>query len=146
MGGGYKSVEHTADIGIKVWGRNIKELFEEAAKGMIAQIYDHTLVREKEKRDINLEAESIDELLLQWLKEILFLIESEGLLFCRFQIEKDNFSIRKAKTAQIQASLHGERKDPARHDICIEIKAVTRHGLYVKKNGPWWEGNILFDV
>jgi len=146
LGGGYKSVEHTADIGIKVWGRNIKELFEEAAKGMIAQIYDHTLVREKEKRDINLEAESIDELLLQWLKEILFLIESEGLLFCRFQIEKDNFSIRKAKTAQIQASLHGERKDPARHDICIEIKAVTRHGLYVKKNGPWWEGNILFDV
>jgi len=146
LGGGYKPVEHTADIGIKVWGRNIKELFEEAAKGMIAQIYDHTLVREKEKRDINLEAESIDELLLQWLKEILFLIESEGLLFCRFQIEKDNFSIRKAKTAQIQASLHGERKDPARHDICIEIKAVTRHGLYVKKNGPWWEGNILFDV
>jgi SHS2 domain-containing protein len=139
-------VEHTSDIGIKVWGRNTKELFEEAAKGMIAQMYDPALVQEREILFLNLEAESLEELLLRWLKEILFLIESEGYLFCRFQIEKDDFSLRNAKTTQIRASLHGERKDSIRHDICIEIKAVTRHGLYVKKNGPWWEGNILFDV
>ena len=146
MSGGYKPVDHMSDIGIKVWGRNAKELFEEAAQGMIAQIYDHSLVEEKEIIELELEAESIDELLLLWLKEILFLIESKGFLFCRFQIEKDNFSLRNAKTAQMQASLHGEMKDSTRHDICIEIKAVTRHGLYVKKNGPWWEGNILFDA
>jgi SHS2 domain-containing protein len=144
--GGYKPVEHTADLGLKAWGRNPKELLEEAAYGMVAQMFDPTLVREKEKREISLEAESIEELLLQWLKEIVFRTEQEGILFSRFQIEKDNFSIRNAKTAQIQASLYGEKADPARHDICIEIKAVTRHGLYVKKNGPWWEANILFDV
>jgi SHS2 domain-containing protein len=146
LGGGYKPVEHTSDIGIKVWGRNAKELFEEAANGMTAQMYDQTRVQEKDKRGLNIEAESIEELFLQWLKEILFLIESEGILFSRFQIEKDTFSIRNAKTAQIQATLYGEKRDPTRHDICIEIKAVTRHGLYVKRNGPWWEGNILFDV
>jgi SHS2 domain-containing protein len=146
LSGGYKPVEHTSDIGIKVWGSSVKELFEEAAKGMIAQMYEPVSVQEKDIFKLKLEAESIEELLLQWLKEILFLIESDGYLFCRFQIEKDNFALRNAKTAQIYASLHGEKKDSTRHDICIEIKAVTRHGLYVKKNGPWWEGNILFDV
>jgi SHS2 domain-containing protein len=146
LAGGYKPVEHTADLGLKAWGRNPRELLEEAAQGMIAQIVDPSVVREKEKVEISLEAESIEELLLQWLKEILFRTEREKLLFSRFQIEKDNFSIRNVKTAQIQASLYGERIDPARHDICLEIKAVTRHGFYVKKNGPWWEANILFDV
>jgi len=144
--GGYRPVEHTADLGLKVWGRNPRELLEEAASGLVAQMFNPALVLEKEKREISLEAESVEELLFQWLKEIIFLAEQEGILFCRFQIEKDNFSIRNAKTAKIQASLFGEKVDPARHDICIEIKAVTRHGLYVRKNGPWWEANILFDV
>ena len=146
MTGGYRPVEHTADLGLKVWGRNPRELLEEAASGLVAQMFNPALVLEKEKREISLEAESVEELLFQWLKEIIFLAEQEGILFCRFQIEKDNFSIRNAKTAKIQASLFGEKVDPARHDICIEIKAVTRHGLYVRKNGPWWEANILFDV
>jgi SHS2 domain-containing protein len=146
LGGGYKVIDHTADVGIKVWGRTPKELLEEAALGMATQICDPAKVEEKEKRELSLEAEAMEELLLLWLKEILFLVEKEGLLFRRFQIERDNFSLRNAKTVKIQASVYGEKADPARHDICIEIKAVTRHGLYIKRNGPWWEGNILFDV
>jgi SHS2 domain-containing protein len=146
LAGGFKLVDHTADLCIKAWGHTQKELFEEAASGMAIQIYDPVRVEEKEIQKINIEAESIEELLLQWLKEILYRIEQNGILFRRFQIEKDNFTLRNEKTTHIQASLYGERLDPARHDICIEIKAVTRHGLYVKKNGPWWEGSILFDV
>jgi SHS2 domain-containing protein len=146
LSGGYKPIEHSSDIGIRVWGSSLKELFEEAANGMVSQIIDTDNIQQKEEIKLELEAESFEELLLKWLKEILFLMESEGLLFKEFQIEKDNFSIRNAKTAQIQASMSGEKKNPTRHDICMEIKAVTRHGLYVKKNGPWWEGNILFDV
>jgi SHS2 domain-containing protein len=144
--GGYKPVEHTADVGIKAWGQNQKELLEEAALGMVSQTYDPDTVAEKEVRELALEAETMDELLLQWLREILYFMENESLLFKRFQIEKDNFSLKNEKTLQIRASLHGEKRDPTRHDICKEIKAVTRHGLYAKKNGPWWEANVLFDV
>jgi SHS2 domain-containing protein len=146
LAGGYKAIEHSADIGIKAWGRNQKELLVEAANGMVVQIYNPSQVEEIENCSLSLEADSLEELMLIWLKEILFRIEQERFLFSRFQIEKDNFSIRNAKTLLIQATLHGMKADPTRHDICKEIKAVTRHGLYVRKNGPWWEGNILFDV
>lgn len=146
MPGGYKPVEHTADVGIKAWGQNQKELLEEAALGMVSQTYNPDTVEEKEVRELELEAETMDELLLQWLREILYFMENEALLFKRFQIEKDNFSLKNEKTLHIQATMHGEKRDPTRHDICKEIKAVTRHGLYAKKNGPWWEANVLFDV
>jgi SHS2 domain-containing protein len=144
--GGHKIVEHTADVGIRVWGQTQRELFEEAALGTVARLYDPETIAETESVRIELEADTLDELLLQWLKEILRRIDEEGLVFHRFQIEKDTFNNRNAKTYQIEASLHGEKLDRIRHDICLEIKAVTRHGLYVKKNGPWWEGNVLFDV
>jgi SHS2 domain-containing protein len=114
--------------------------------GMTSQIVNPVNLEEREKREINLEAQTLEELFLQWLREILFYLERDGLLFKRFQIEMDKFSLRNAKTIQIQAFLYGEKVDHARHDICLEIKAVTRHGLYIKRNGPWWEGNILFDV
>ena len=146
MPGGYKPVEHTADVGIKAWGHSQKELLEEAALGMISQLYNPESVEERESRKLTIEAGILEELLLKWLKEILYFMEHEGLLFRRFQIETDNFSLKDVKTLQIHASLYGEMRDPTRHDICKEIKAVTRHGLYMKKNGPWWEANILFDV
>jgi SHS2 domain-containing protein len=144
--GGYKPVEHTADLGIKAWGQNQRELLEEAALGMVSQVYNPDTVGETEVRTLDLEAEAMDELLLRWLREILYFMENESLLFKRFQIETDNFSNKDEKTLQIRASLHGEKRDPTRHDICKEIKAVTRHGLYAKKVGPWWEANVLFDV
>ena len=146
MSGGFKVIEHTSDIGIKVWGRTTKELMEEAAIGMVSQIYDPIKVKEKEIRRINCEADSIEELLYLWLKEILYLMETDDLLFHKFQIERDNFSFRNAGNFFMRASLYGEKRDSIRHDICNEIKAITRHGFYVKRKGPWWEGNLLFDV
>ncbi len=146
MDGGYKLVDHTADVGLKAWGQDQKDLLEAAAAGMASQVCDPSEVQEQEVRTFVLEAETLEELLLQWLKEILYRMEHEGLVFRRFQIEKDNFSIKNDKTFRIEASAHGEARNPTRHSICKEIKAITRHGLYVKKNGPWWEANILFDV
>jgi SHS2 domain-containing protein len=146
LGGGFKVVEHTADFGVKAWGENPRELLEEAAIGMASQMYDPKTVRSVQKIQIELESESIDELLFRWLKEILYLMEKEGFIFSQFQIETDNFTVKNPKLYSIKAFIYGEKKNTIRHDICKEIKAVTRHGFYVKKNGPWWEANMLFDV
>lgn len=146
MGSGFKIIEHTADVGIKVWAHTLKELFEESALGMVSQMYDPSKVNPLESTSLSLRAETIEELLLAWLKEILFIIENEKRVFSAFQIEKENFSSQNPKSLNIQALLKGEKLDLSRHDICKEIKGITRHGFYMKRNGPWWETNILFDI
>ncbi len=146
MSSGFKIIEHTADVGIKVWAHTLKELFEEAAMGMVSQIYDPSKIQPVESVPLTLRAETFEELFLMWLKEILFIIENERRIFSAFQIEKENFSARNPKFLNIQALLKGEKLDMSRHDICKEIKGITRHGFYIKRNGPWWEANILFDI
>lgn len=144
--GGFEIFNHTADVGIKVWGINLRELFKEAAKGMVSLIVDAKTVQEKEKKDIYVQGENTEDLLLCWLREILFCMENKGMVFCKFHIEKDNFAHSESDNCFVYASLGGERLDSTRHDICTEVKAVTRHGLFVKKQGPRWEAKILFDV
>lgn len=146
MSSGFKIIEHTADVGIKVWAHTLKELFEESAIGMVSQMYDLTKVNALGSSPLSLQGETLEELFLLWLKEILFIIENEMRIFSAFQIEKENFSARNPKSLNIQALLKGEKLDFSRHDICKEIKGITRHGFYIKRNGPWWETNILFDI
>jgi len=139
-------MDHTADEGIRAWGKNGKEMFEEAAKGMFSILVDPATIEPTEKRQMEIQSETVDELLLSWLKEILYVFYTESMVFSEFQIEKDNLSKGNAETYFIRVSMAGEKLNTSRHGICKEIKSVTRHGFYVKKGNPWWEANILFDV
>ena len=145
MSGGFKIVDHTADIGFKVWGKNGLELFNEAARAMMSQIVDLETVEDVQKQAISLAAESPGLLLHRYLREILYYVD-KGLVFNQFHIEKHNLSDKKASSYFLKGQLVGEMIDPTRHRICSEIKAVTRHNFYVKTKGPWWEANILLDV
>ncbi len=146
MSSGFQKTDHTSDEGIKVWGSTGKELFEEAARGLISIIVDQNTVESIEVLKFDIKSESLEGLLLQWLREIIFLVEIERMVFSRFQIERENISLRNANSFFLYASIEGEKINPLRHRICKEIKSVTRHGLYIKKGNPWWEANILFDV
>lgn len=143
--GGFEVVHHTADVCIRVWGGSWRELFEEAARGMVSQVVDINSVSDKETREIEIMGENGEELLLNWLREIIYLIEC-GMVFCRFRVREDNFSDKGTDNYRFYGSLGGEKLDPSRHDICTDIKAVTRHGLSLKKKDEWWETFILFDV
>ena len=143
--GGFEAVQHTADVCIRVWGGSWRELLEEAARGMVSHIVDINSVSDKETREIEIEGEDEEELLLNWLREIIYLIEC-GMVFCRFRVREDNFSDNGTDNYRFYGSLGGEKLDPSRHDICTDIKAVTRHGLSVKKKDDLWETFILFDV
>ncbi|HEX9933618.1 MAG TPA: archease [bacterium] len=146
MAGGFHKTDHTADEGIRVWGKDGKELFEEAAKGMMSILVNPSLVEPAEKRNLEISADTLEDLLLLWLKEILHFFDSESMVFSEFQIEKDNLSKGNADKLKIRAFIAGEKINPLRHRICKEIKSVTRHGYYIRKGSPWWEANILFDV
>ena len=143
---GFKIIDHTADVGIQVWAKQLTDLFTEAARAMMSIIVDRATVAEKLKTTITLEAENIEELFLQWLKEILYLMEKEEMVFSEFHIENDNFSYCDDFKYFIQAVLEGEKLNMKRHGICTEIKAVTRHNFFLKKEENLWKTFVLFDI
>ena len=142
----FEIIDHTADIGFRIRAKRLKTLFQKAAESMMSIIVDPKTVHSNEEVKISVEETVVEDLFLSWLKEILYQVEKEGMVFSRFNICRDNFSHRQAEKYRIYGKLEGERIDPLRHEICMEIKAVTRHGFYLEKRGPYWESKILFDV
>jgi SHS2 domain-containing protein len=145
MGGGYKIIDHTADIGLKIWGKSGPELFGEAARALLSQIIDLDSIQPVQKQAIRIEAESLQQLLHRWLRELLFFVD-KGLVFNQFHIENHNLSEKNVSTYYLEGTLAGEKIDPDRHEICKEVKAVTRHNFYIKTKGPWWEAQLILDV
>ena len=139
-------IEHTADVGLRVRARDLKTLFLRSAVGMNSIIIDPKTILNTHEIDIIIEETTVEELYLSWLKEILYQMEKAGMVFSQFSIKEDNFSYLQPEKYRILGKLGGERYNPMRHEICIEIKAVTRHGFSLTKKGSHWESKTLFDV
>ena len=143
---GFAVFDHTADIGLRVWSNDWRKLFETAARGMISLVVDPGGVEKKARKVFQIEGFDLEELLLVFLREILYTMERWGMVFTDFKVEGDVFSHNNLEKYIVRATLQGEKRDIARHDICTEIKAITRHGLSLKKDGRMWRARILFDV
>ena len=136
----YEIISHTADIGIKAYGSDARELFMNAAGGMFDILIERkTAKRSAKKINIEKKAENIEELLVLWLGELLF-------LFSARYIVPDNYSIELFNDKSLRAEI-GYHKLSVRTDtVLTEIKAVTYHGLSVKKTGTGFEAQVIFDV
>jgi len=135
----YELIEHTADIGIKVYSNTLEELFENASFAMFDTITDISRINVSIREDIEVEAENINELLVEWLKELLFRFDVGKILFSKFKIKKQNFNL-------LTAEVYGEKFNPEKHSLDTEIKAVTYHGLDIKKEDGIWTVQIIFDI
>jgi len=135
----YKFINHTADLGIKVWGKSRKNLFENAAYSMFDIMADLSKVEARELIKIRIGQENIEELLANWLRDLLSRFTGEGYLFKEFKVEKID-------SQGLEAQVKGERLDLSRHSLKREIKAVTYHELEVKKTSKGWEAQVIFDV
>lgn len=135
----YELIDHTADIGIKAYGKDWKELFANAAYGMFDILADLKNVQIKQSLKIELEAPNIEELFLSWLSELLYQHNGKQMILKKFLISN---LTEKALSARVQ----GERLDLSRHRLKTEIKAVTYHGLCVQKVKDLWQGEVIFDV
>lgn len=135
----YEIIEHTADVGIKAFGKNISEAFENAAKGMFDIITDNSEIESVGQYDITLDAPDLEQLLVDWLSELLFLNTSKNLVFGFFKVELDE------KKNHLSAKVFGEKYNISKHKIGVEIKAVTYHMLEVKNKRPY-HVQVLFDI
>ncbi len=135
----YELIDHTADIGIKAYGDDLSEAFAHAAKGMFDIITDSSQIESKGEYQIELSSDDLEQLLVDWLDELLYLQGAENLVFGEFRVSVDE------EKPEISATVLGEEFDTDKHKIGMEIKAVTYHMLEVHKGDPCFV-KVLFDV
>ncbi|MFW6038240.1 MAG: archease [Candidatus Saliniplasma sp.] len=134
----FEIVEHTADVGIHAKGKDLSEAFQEAARGMFSLITDMDKVEKEEVFKIELDSEEWDELLVDFLSELIYLHEVEDALFSDFRV--DLISNDKKK---LHAVVKGEKLDLNKHSFFTEIKAVSYHDILADPDG---EVKVIFDV
>jgi SHS2 domain-containing protein len=133
----YELIEHTADIGINAFGKDLPEAFASAAYGMFSIIAEVDSVREVETRHVEVSADDVEGLLFEWLNGLLYYFDVEMLLFKRFDIIKfgDN---------RLAADCHGEKYDPSRHHLKTGVKSATYHMLEVDRSNN--RVRVIFDI
>jgi SHS2 domain-containing protein len=135
----YELIDHTADVGIVAYGNNLSKAFENAAKGMFDIITDSSEIESIGQYDIQLEADDLEQLLVDFLSELLFLNSAQNLVFGFFYVQLDE------KNISLSARIFGEKFNISKHKIGDEIKAVTYHMLEVKNKKPY-HVKVLFDI
>jgi len=134
----FELIDHTADVGIIAHGASINQAFANAARGLFSIITDLDGIREATHRDIEVTAPDRESLLVEWLNELIYLFDTENIIFNRFDITRlDN--------THLEARIYGEKVDTSRHKLKTGVKAATYHMLKVKK-GNGYQAQVLFDI
>ena len=131
---GYREVAHTADFELAVWGPDLEALLVQAALGMYA--HSQVVLAAGPRQDVEFSFPNTDpeSLLVDFLSELLFYAEDEGLGFVSFDIDMDG-DVCRCHLMGMPIESQGK-----------EIKAVTYHGMKVERQGDGLGVNIVFDV
>jgi SHS2 domain-containing protein len=135
----FEILEHTADVGLRAWGASPAELFESAAAALLAISYERETVVERESREIAADGADRESLMVNWLQEIVWLIDGEWWLPRRV-------SIREISDTSVRGTAHGEPRDAARHKFNVIVKAVTYHQLKVGQEAGRWRAEVFLDI
>ena len=135
----YEVFEHTADIGLHAYGHTLEELFVHAAQGMESLMVPPETVHTVTSREIVVEGHDHLSLLIAWLNELIFLFDTEYLLFREFTIDT-------LTETRIAGRAAGEPYDAQRHDLSSAIKAVTWHEAAIHRTHEGYQARIIFDI
>jgi SHS2 domain-containing protein len=137
--GTHRLLEHTADMGIEASGETLEELFAQAAYGLLEIIAGTPEALCREEKIVTVEGEDSEELLVNWLNEILYLFEIKRFFPLDFEIEE-------VRGKRVLARVRGEPFDPQRHPVEREVKAVTYHQLRLEKTDGLWQARVYVDL
>lgn len=134
----FREIEHSADIAIEVYGKDLSELFENALEGLLfLSLQNREKSEDSREKKIELEASSPEELLVDFLNEIIFLINVEDTVPVDGRVSvKDN---------KLEAKLEIQ-KEGTQDNIKQEIKAATYHKLDLKRTGGEFKIEVFFDT
>ncbi len=138
----YEVIEHTADIGLRIYGSDLPGLFTNAAAGLFNLITDADKIRPEVKPvrlSFHLKAENEGDLLLAWLREMLFTFSAQKLVLKDFQFER-------LTGKELEALAVAYPFDPNRHEQKYEVKAVTYHHFKIERTKNGWLAEVIFDI
>jgi SHS2 domain-containing protein len=136
----FEFFEHTADIGAHIYGGTLEELFRNAAAALFEAFGALQKSGTDSQRSVELKAGSLEDLLHDWLTELLYEVEANHALY-------DEFEFLHLNSQGLKATLHGETIDFTHSQTNEEIKAVTYHQLRVEQlPNATWRATVIFDV
>jgi SHS2 domain-containing protein len=135
----YRLIGHTADLGMEVRGKDLADLFIQAAWSFFDIMIKTGPIDLKEKKEIHVEAPDLEALMVAWLGEMLFQFEVRQLVLGKFQIQS-------IKPTALQASAWGESFNPDKHLLKTAVKAVTYHQLRLWEEKGIWRARVIFDI
>jgi SHS2 domain-containing protein len=135
----YELFEHTADIGLRARAATLDDLLGDAARALFSVIVVNLAdVRPLLSLQFTVAGRQPDELLHDWLAELLFTFETRRLLLSDFEVRVGDEGL--------TATARGEPIDPNRHQLDMEVKAITWHGLKVERRDDGWLAEVIVDI
>jgi SHS2 domain-containing protein len=132
----FEELDHTADVGIRAYGHTLDELFMNAARGMFSLITDMETVKPVGEYEVRVRAKDVKALMFDFLSELLYLHETQKLLFSEFDST--------VRELAVDARVRGEKIDRDRHPLHMNIKAVTYHEMVVDPEQGL--AQVIFDI
>ncbi|MBN2580555.1 MAG: archease [Pirellulales bacterium] len=131
--------EHTADFGLRIRAPDLCTLFAEAAEALFsAFVANRGGISPVESVTVSLPTADPEELLHDWLSELLFLFSTRRIVFCQFEVRFTD--------AGLEGIARGEKIDRKRHEIELEVKAITWHGLKIEKTPEGYLAEVIVDI
>lgn len=136
---GFDYFEVVADVGLRAWGPTLEAAFRQTGLGLFALMVDAEDVKSQESREVRAQGDTLENLLLNWLNDCLYLHDVEG-----FVAHRIDFAV--FEDRRLLSLLWGEEVDPGRHRLGTVVKAATHHQLTIRQANGGWEIRVILDI
>jgi SHS2 domain-containing protein len=136
---GFRILEHPSDLGIEATGSTVGEAFEQAALGLMAVIAEPETIEAVDERIVELDAQDTESLLVRWLSDILYLYDGEDYLVKEAKIDS-------ISATDLRAHVLGEKYQPKKHMLKLDVKAVTYHQLSIDTKDGRTTVRVFLDI
>lgn len=137
----FETIDISGDVGIRVFGTDMKAMFENAASGMYSLITDIKDIEEIKQIEISAESISLEGLLVSYLNELIFHFDAYGFIGKKTTINEFDPS-----ECRLKAEVMGEDFDIERHQRKLLLKAATYHRLRIEEKDGIYQAEIIFDI
>lgn len=135
----YEIIDHTADIGLRIYGKDWEALLKNAGFALFDLITNAASIEPKLQVPISLEGKNREDLFLQWLRELLYLFSTKQFVF------KD-FNFQELTENRLKGIAQGGIFDPKSHEQRMEVKAVTYHQFKLEEQKSGWVAEVILDI
>ncbi len=130
----------TADVAFIAYGKNLNELFANAALAMFEVMIDTNQIEKRVEEKIFVEGHDLESLMFDWLNELLYVVDSKNLAFVEFDVSVDE------KNYKLEAVCKGEEISHEKHQTRTVVKAATYHHMKIWKEDNIWKAQVVLDI